>query len=205
MTVLEIEGLGRRFGEREVVRSLDLALAPGERVALRGANGSGKTTVLRCVAGTLEPSRGRVRIGGHRAGTVAARGLTGVSLAQERSFYLRLSARANLLFFARLRGHGTAQARAAVRALEEELAIGRILDERVDRCSSGMLQQLALARVLLGDPPLLVLDEPTRSLDDAAVERLWRAIDERPRAAVLIATHHDDDVARCDRAVRLPA
>jgi ABC-type multidrug transport system ATPase subunit len=136
---------------------------------------------------------------------VAARTLTGVSLSQERSFYLRLSGHANLRFFARLRGCSTREADTVVQALQEELGIADILEERVDRCSSGMLQQLALARVLLGEPPLLLLDEPTRSLDDAAIARLWRAIDDRPGVAVLMATHHDDDVARCDRTVLLPS
>jgi ABC-2 type transport system ATP-binding protein len=203
--MLGIDSLSRRFGAHAVVSKLDLAVAAGERVALRGPNGSGKTTVLRCVAGTLEPSGGRIRVAGHPAGSVAARRLTGVSLSQERSFYLRLSGRANLRFFARLRGCAAREADQVVRALEEELEITDILQERVDRCSSGMLQQLALARVLLGEPPLLLLDEPTRSLDDAAIARLWRAIDDRPRVAVLIATHHEDDVAHCDRTVRLPS
>src|SRR3712207_6453899 len=90
-----IEGLGRTFGSREVVRHLDLTVSSRERIALRGPNGSGKTTVLRCVAGTLERSRGTIRIGGHRAGTVAARRLIGVTLAQERSFYMRLNGRDN--------------------------------------------------------------------------------------------------------------
>jgi ABC-type multidrug transport system ATPase subunit len=66
-----------------------------------------------------------------------------------------------------------------------------------------MLQKLAVARALLAEPPLLLLDEPTRSLDDAAVEFLWSALDRRPRAAVLIATHRRDDLARCDRELDL--
>ena len=66
-----------------------------------------------------------------------------------------------------------------------------------------MLQKLALARGLIGEPPLLLLDEPTRSLDDAAVEVLWAAIERRPEVAVLIATHRRDDLVRCDREIEL--
>ena len=101
--VLVIEGLARRFGTREVVRSLTLELRPGRRVALRGPNGSGKTTILRCVAGTLAPTAGTVRVAGRDAGSIEARRLVGASFAQERSFYLRLTGRENLLFYARLR------------------------------------------------------------------------------------------------------
>src|SRR5262249_2392436 len=81
--------------------------------------------------------------------------------------------------------------------LGEELELGDILTRRVDRCSTGMVQQLAFARALIGNPRLLLLDEPTRSLDTAAVGRLWRALDARPDIGLLIATHREDDVACC--------
>jgi ABC-type multidrug transport system ATPase subunit len=204
--VLVVEGLARRFGTHEVVHSLDLTLSPGERIALRGPNGSGKTTVLRCIAGTITPSAGRISIGGHPAGSIEARRLVGVSLSQERSFYLRLTGQDNLLFFARLRYPSNRDALRRVAALEEELELAEILRERVDRCSTGMTQQIAFARALIGEPRVLLLDEPTRSLDDGAVDRLWRALDgRRDRVALLIATHRPDDVERCESQVELPA
>jgi ABC-type multidrug transport system ATPase subunit len=204
--ILTIEGLSRRFGAHEVVRSLDLTVEPSQRIALCGPNGSGKTTVLRCIAGTVTPSGGRILVGGHPAGTIEARRLVGASFSQERSFYLRLSGHDNLVFFARLRLTGKREAARRVRALEEELELEEIARERVDRCSTGMVQQLALARALLGEPRLLLLDEPTRSLDHDADERLWRALDRRrERAAVVIATHRQDDFERCDRRVDLPS
>jgi ABC-2 type transport system ATP-binding protein len=200
--VLALRGLCRRFGDKLVVRGLDLDLEPGERVALHGPNGSGKTTILRCVAGTLAPSSGTIAVCGRQAGSVAARRLTGLSLSQERSFFMRLSGRANLIFFARLRGLGKQEATREVELLSEELELQGILDERADRCSSGMLQQLAIARALVGEPRLLLLDEPTRSLDDEAMERFWRAV-ERRTAAALVATHLQADLERCDRTVDL--
>jgi ABC-type multidrug transport system ATPase subunit len=195
--VLEVTRLHRRFGEREVLRELELRLWAGERLAVTGPNGSGKTTLLRCISGTLTPSGGRIEVCGHEAGSLAARRRIGVSLSQERSFYLRLSGRNNLLFFARLRHRRESDARRATEQLIEELELETIAAERVDRCSTGMVQQLALARALLGSPALLVLDEPTRSLDPGAVERLWGAIDRRPGLTLLIATHRSDDVDRC--------
>jgi ABC-2 type transport system ATP-binding protein len=203
--ILAIENLSRRFGRHEVLRNFDLSLAEGERVALRGPNGSGKTTIVRCVAGTLWPTSGSVTIVGHKAGSFEAHRLTGTSLSQERSFYFRLSGRRNLLFFARVHGYSNRECVRRVRALEEELELTDILAERADRCSTGMIQQLAFARALLPNPPLLLLDEPTRSLDTAAVARLWAALDRRPKSSVLIATHLDADLEHCDRHVALSA
>ena len=204
--VLVVEGLRRSFGTHEVVHSLDLTLAPGDRVALRGPNGSGKTTVLRCIAGTVTPNGGRISIGGHPVGTIEARRLVGASLSQERSFYLRLTGHDNLVFFARLRYPSTREALRHVEALEEELKLAEIARERVDHCSTGMTQQLAFARALLGEPRMLLLDEPTRSLDHSAIQRLWRALDRRrERLALLVATHRPDDVARCAKEIELPA
>jgi ABC-type multidrug transport system ATPase subunit len=203
--VLAIERLARRFGSREVVKQLNLELSGGRRVALRGPNGSGKTTVLRCIAGTLAPTAGLVRIGGHRAGTVAARQLVGASFAQERSFYLRLTGRNNLLFYSRLRAPSERAARDDVESVAEELEIEHFLEQPVSSSSTGMVQQLGFARALLGGPKLLILDEPTRSMDEAAVTRLWTALDRRTEVAMLIATHRSEDVERCNDELWLPS
>ena len=196
--------MSRRFGAHEVLRAVDFTLKPGGRIGLHGPNGSGKTTLLRCVAGTLEPSDGRILVGAHEAGSVEARRLLGASLSQERSFYQRLSGHANLLFFARLRYAGKKSAAAAVESIIDELEIREITVERVDRCSAGMVQQLAFARALIGEPALLLLDEPTRSLDEDAVGRLWGALDRRRGTALVVATHNDSDLSRCDERLNLP-
>jgi ABC-type multidrug transport system ATPase subunit len=203
LTVLLVDGLARRFGHRDVVAGFDLELRGGDRVALCGPNGSGKTTILRCIAGTVTATRGRIEVLGHPAGSAEARRLVNVSLSQERSFYLRLSGRDNLLFFAGLRGVPRRAAVRLVKDLEDELELSAILAKRVDRCSTGMVQQLAFARALIGAPRLLLLDEPTRSLDTTATERLWRALEARAELAVVIATHREDDVERCQRRLEL--
>ena len=188
-TVIAVAHLTRSFDANTVLDDLSLEAAPGARLALRGPNGSGKTTLLRCILGTVAPSAGSVTVGGHPAGSLEARKLIGASLAQERSFYLRLTGRQNLAFFARLRGLTARD----VDAVVEELELAEIAAQRADRCSTGMLQQLAFARALLGDPPVLLLDEPTRSLDAGARGRLWAAVERRPSAVVVVASHLDED------------
>jgi ABC-type multidrug transport system ATPase subunit len=202
--ILRVEELSRHFGDEQVIRSLNVVLHAGDRTAVCGANGSGKTTFLRCIAGTLTPSAGRIRVGPHVAGSLAAAHLIGVSLPQERSFYLRLTGRENLLLFARIRGLDRKAAARSIHELSDELELADILRERADRCSTGMLQQLAIARALLANPALLVFDEPIRSLDQAAVDRFWAALGRREAAAVLMATHNSDDIGRCTRRVDFP-
>jgi ABC-2 type transport system ATP-binding protein len=200
-----VDNLTRRFGSRTVLRGLSLSLSAGERLAVVGRNGAGKTTLLRCVAGSLMPSSGSVHVGGRPPSRPETRAKIGAMLPGERSFALRLSGRENLRFFARLRLRGDRRADRAVEELAGELALHEILERRVSACSSGMAQQLAFARALLGAPAVLVLDEPTRSLDDTAAGRLWAALDRRPQLAVLIATHQAEDVARCRARLELPA
>jgi ABC-2 type transport system ATP-binding protein len=200
--VLHAENLTRRFGER-TIGPLDLSLEPGDRVALLGPNGAGKSTLLRCLAGTLRATGGTATVGGHDAGTRAARALVGVSLAAERSYALRLTGYENLLVAGRMRGAPRAEATRQVDALVEELELEAIAGRRVDECSAGMVQQVSLARALIGEPPLLLLDEPTRSLDEAAHSRLWGCLDRRERTAVLVASHDRADAARCHGVVEL--
>jgi ABC-type multidrug transport system ATPase subunit len=201
--VLEVDGLVRRFATGRTIGPFSLSLAKGERVSLTGPNGSGKSTILRCVVGTVEPTEGELSVAGHSGGSLEAKSCMGVSLSQERSFDLRLTGQSNLVIYSRLRHETKVDAQESVRALVAELALEEIVPLRVDQCSTGMVQQLALARALVGEPSLLLLDEPTRSLDEEAVERLWGALERRPQTAVVIATHRQEDIARCDRRVSL--
>jgi ABC-type multidrug transport system ATPase subunit len=200
--ILQLVAVTRAFAGRCVLGPLDLELCRGERVALTGPNGSGKSTLLRCIGGTIAPSTGTIAIQGAPAGSRAARERVGTSFSQERSFYLRLTGRDNLLTFACLR-EPAAQARRRVDELVAELGLEEIAAMRVDRCSTGMIQQLTFARALLGAPSLLLLDEPTRSLDEMAAQRVWAALYRRPSMALIIATHRNEDVARCERHLHL--
>jgi ABC-type multidrug transport system ATPase subunit len=201
---IEVRGLTRRFGARTVLDRINLTISARERAGIWGPNGSGKTTLLRCLAGTLTPSAGHAFVLGQPSGSRGARSALGVCLGQERAFYGRLSARENLLFAGRLRMPPGAVPN-AVAAICDEMALGPFIDKPVERCSSGMRARLALARALLGDPDVILLDEPARSLDDPASELVWAALARRPDLTVVVASPRQADLAWCTRVIDLTA
>ncbi|MFI5835417.1 ATP-binding cassette domain-containing protein [Micromonospora sp. NPDC051300] len=202
--MLELRQGGRRFGRRWAFSGLDLSLSTGDRALLTGPNGAGKTTLLRCLAGTLTLSAGRATVAGHPVGTAAARRLTGVCLAPEQGLYQELSARENLALVARIRLDRPAAARAVAR-VEEELDIGDYASVPVGRCSAGMRARVSIARALVGDPALVVLDEPDRSLDARSRARLWAALDRRTDLTCVVVSHHADRRDRGYREITLGA
>ena len=161
-----------------------------------GGNGSGKTTLLRCLAGTLQLSAGSIEIDGFPPGSRHARAGLGLCLNPEAALYSRLSGHDNLMFAARLTVPACDVAE-AVELVEDDMGISDFAAVRVQQYSSGMRARVAIARALLGRPRLLVLDEPTRSLDQDARDRLWAALERRDVTCVL-ASHHRTDRDRCD-------
>jgi len=200
--VLRIAGARCSVGRHRIFSGLDLEVRAGERVHLDGPNGSGKTTVLRCVGGTMCLDRGRIQIGGAPAGSGRARALTGLCVDPEQGLYPRLSGHDNLLFAARLR-MPAGQVGDAVDLVERELAITPFAARPAHDYSAGMRARVTVARALLGGPAVLLLDEPTRSLDADGRVLFWAALDRRPDVACLIASHLPGDRDRCDRSLDL--
>ena len=190
MDGIELTGVTRRFGTRTAADDLGLTVAAGEIVALLGPNGAGKSTVTRICAGLVRPDTGTATVAGAPAGE--RRDAVGLLLSEDRAWYWRLSGRANLEFFAIL--HGLPRPRARERADEVLGAVDLddAGDRRVGEYSSGMRARLALARALVPRPEVLLLDEPTRSLDPLAAiafRDLVRA--EAARGAAILLTTHD--------------
>ncbi len=160
-----LRGAGRRYGERAALRDVTLELPAGRTLVVFGPNGAGKTTLLRMLATLLRPHAGEVRVLGHPlpADGWAVRGRIGF-LGHEPLLYRELSGRENLRFYARL--HRVARPR--VDAVLEAVAMSARADDPVAELSRGMVQRLAIARAVLHEPDLLLLDEPLANLDPAA-------------------------------------
>jgi ABC-2 type transport system ATP-binding protein len=188
------EGVRKSFGPVRALDGVDLRVDPGQVVAMIGANGAGKSTLVRILATTVIPDDGRVEVGGHdvvRRARDVQRAM-GLVLGEERSFFWRLSGLQNLEFFAALHGMKRAQARAKARQVLTSVGLAEVGARRVDRYSTGMRARLGLARALLGEPSVLLLDEPTRSLDPMStisIRQLVLRLAAEESCAVLFVTH----------------
>ena len=180
--------LSKRFGHAVALDGLDLALAPGESLAVLGPNGAGKSTLLRLLAGLARPSGGHLEVDGAAAHRREARARVGY-IGHATLLYGELTARENLVFAGRLHGVAEPGARADALLAEEELR--HVADDPVQALSRGMAQRVAIARGLVHDPPLVLLDEPFSGLDRAAAQRLTQRL-QRLRASgrsVVLVTH----------------
>jgi ABC-2 type transport system ATP-binding protein len=187
-------GAGRRYASRVALAPIDLAVHAGESVALLGPNGAGKTTLLTLLAGAADPTEGAIERAAGRSGWVP----------QRPALYRKLSARENLQLFARLE-------RLADPAAEAERLLAAVdlldaADRPAQELSVGNVQRLNVAIGLLGDPAVVVLDEPTASLDPPQRFRLWDllgAIAERGGAVVFATQNVEEAHTRADRLVVL--
>jgi ABC-type multidrug transport system ATPase subunit len=189
--LLRAAGVARRYGAVEALAPTDFELCGGETVALVGPNGAGKSTLLALLAGALEPTAGRVDAP-VRTGWVP----------QRPAHYGRLTARENLELFARL--EGVADARGAAGALLERFSLPP--DQPSGELSVGNRQRLNVALALLGEPRVLLLDEPTAPLDPGQRRRLWGVVDglRAEGGAAVFATQNVEEVpAHADRVLVL--
>ena len=179
-----------RAGETHALEDISLTVKRGEVLVLLGPNGSGKTTMLKLVSTMLLPDRGRVLVEGQQDSQLVRRHV-GFAVAAERSFFPRLSARENLDFFAALDNVPRKSRSQRVDAMLRRVGLSAAGDTLVMKFSSGMYQRLGIARALIKEPSIILLDEPTRSLDPASAGHFWNLVRELPvhGATVLLATH----------------
>jgi ABC-type multidrug transport system ATPase subunit len=187
--LVEARAVGRRFGHRTALHDVSLHAAPGEVVALAGPNGAGKSTLLALLAGALRPSSGAVSVSG-RIGYVP----------QQPALWRRLTVRENLRLVARLAGYEGVDEVLAANALAE------IADRRVADLSIGQAQRANVAAGLLGEPDVLLLDEPTAALDPRQRRLVWELVAAVPArgGAVVFTTQNVEEVPlHADRLVAL--
>jgi len=197
-TLLSVRGLAKSFGDLQALRGVSFDAQRGEIVAVIGPNGAGKTTLLSIIAGAQRQSAGTVRCD-------AASASNDVGWApQQPAVYSKLSVSENLRLFARL--HRVADPERAVARMLEQSGLAKRAGERLERLSGGNRQRVNVAIGLIADPPVLVLDEPSASLDPGQRERLWEFVAGLARAGrgVIFSTHNVDEAQRyADRVIVL--
>jgi heme exporter protein A len=197
--IVQLRDLVKAYDGIPVLRGIDLTLVRGELVALLGPNGSGKSTLLKLLAGLIRPTAGQVFIGGwelpREAANVRAQlGIVGHKLL----LYEGLTARENLMFFAQLYNVPKRDAHARAEALLERVGLSRRADDVVRSFSRGMQQRLSIARALVHDPSIMLLDEPYTGLDQdasAALDQVLRSARAEGRT-ILMVTHQIEHVAQ---------
>ena len=201
MAAIELDGLERRYGERVALAGVSARVEAGQTLAVLGGNGAGKTTLLRVLAGLLRPHGGSVRVLDAELPRERWKlpGNVGY-LGHDPLLYRDLSGRENLRYHARL--HGTAPERVAT--VLEQVGMERRADDPVRELSRGMVQRIAVARAVLHEPPLLLLDEPRANLDPAAADMLEPLIGRASgRTRVLVSHDVAGALGEADVVLRL--
>ncbi|MGW8289301.1 MAG: ABC transporter ATP-binding protein [Candidatus Bathyarchaeia archaeon] len=184
---------------------LNLNIRPGELFGLLGPNGSGKTTTIKCLSTILIPDEGRAIVNGFdtQKETTMVRASLGMVVGGERTLYWKLTARDNLTYFASLYKMPRKKAKIRIEELLETFQLSDRADERLEDYSTGMRQKVAIARALLHDPPILLLDEPTLGLDPGFARQIRsqiRELAEKQGKTVLLTTHYMNEADQlCDR------
>jgi ABC-2 type transport system ATP-binding protein len=183
---VSVRGVVRRFGEKTALRGVDLEVGPGQIHALLGPNGAGKTTLTRIICGLVDPDAGSV----HRSGTI------GLVPSGDRTFYMRLSGRENLIFFGRLNGLRLREAKRRAAELLDAVGLAEVGRIPVGRYSHGMQKRLSVARALLTNPSLLLVDEATHDLDPAGAVQVRTLVEQLAEGgtAVLWTTQRVEEI-----------
>jgi sodium transport system ATP-binding protein len=208
--MLKVTDVHKSFPQKKgmVLSGLTFSINRGESVALVGENGAGKTTLIRILSLILSPDTGAVSLDGtdSRMDPEYIKSKTGTLFSGDGALYDRLSARENIIYYARLNGILESACVQRLEMLSEELSLSGFLDDRVSTFSRGMKQRTALARALITDPDFVILDEPSTGLDiiaSGSVKRIIARLKEGGKT-ILFSSHNADEIFSCsDRIIIL--
>ena len=203
--VIAVEALEKRYGEVEAVRGVSFSIWPGTCVGLLGPNGAGKTTIMRMIMALAQPTSGRLRLFGQPPSALGRAMRVRVGLVpQEDNLDPDLSVRQNLEVYGRYFGRPAGEIAERVPLLLEFMQLIERGDAQVMQLSGGMKRRLIIARALIANPELIILDEPTTGLDPQARVLIWRRLVDLKREGktLLLTTHYMDEAQRlCDRII----
>lgn len=197
---IELVNVRKSFGKSEILRGIDLEVKEGEIFGLLGPSGCGKTTTVKLIAGISKPSVGTVSVLRTRMPNRQILEEIGY-MAQAAALYPTMSAYANLKFFGKLYANTKGVLQDRIEYVSNLVGLTDQLDKQVSTYSGGMKQRLSLAIALIGNPKLLVLDEPTVGIDPVLRARIWNELNKLSESGVtiLITTHVMDEASKCTR------
>jgi len=190
-SALEVQELTKTFGNNRALRGITLQVAYGDFLIIFGPNGAGKTTLLKILATIMKPSSGEVQIGGLDLKKAAEEIRRRVGVVTHQTFlYNNLTARENLEFYSRM--YDVAEARQRIHEVVNTVGMATRLNDRISTLSRGMQQRFSIARALLHNPDIMLLDEPETGLDQEALPMLWQALQNegQSKRTIVMATHN---------------
>lgn len=202
--IIQIENFSMKFGTKTVIKDLSFEVMRGEVFGFLGSNGSGKTTTLRALLGLYEPTAGELLVDGKQF--AVEDGVKLGYLPEERGLYKKEKVIDTMIYFGRLKGLSKEEARNFSMNYLERVGLSDKAKTKLDKLSGGQQQKIQLGVTIMGDPELLILDEPTKGFDPVNRRLLMNIIEERQKAGatVVFVTHQMEEVERlCDRVVLL--
>lgn len=205
--MIKLSNVNKKFKDKSVLNNLSFNVESGKIMALLGANGAGKSSIIRLISTIYRPDTGEIHVGGLDTLKYPdeVRRKIGVLLGGDVSLYNSLTARENILYFANLQGMNRKAANLELEFLAKNLRMETYLDERVEKFSRGMKQKVAITRALIHSPEILLLDEPSTGLDINSIATVRSLIHtyKKMGRTILLSTHNISEMELCDAYIFL--
>ncbi len=204
MPMIETSGLTKQFGSEPVLRGIDLNVDAGEILGVLGPSGSGKTTLVKCLIGAIGVNQGHIDIKGTSIPNLQLMDSIGY-MAQQDALYEDLTGFQNIVFFGRLKGLSKPEAQSQAHALLDLVDLAKDKNKKAAHYSGGMKRRLSLCAALIGNPDVIVLDEPTVGIDPVLRELFWAEFQRLKSLGkvIIVTTHVMDEADKCDRLILL--